>query len=294
MAIGDWYKVKVFRKSAAFTVNLNETFDIRTKTGLKNWNNPKMLYGYKSLIANGNKFNSKITLTGGYPSYKFTSDSLMSNSSVINVLAFEGDGEGENHTDSKDTWAKMKSFGKNKVVELNESNSFTVDLKAYSNGKAWENLFIGVSIKEANLPPYFKQFDYTVSDLGNSVFKVNPRLFGGIPREILSQVTSSTTSRNISVPNKSGRIHVYVGGYAGENTTVYVKSGSTVLASKYMSKGSRLLDLNIIPTTDFSGTISLSSSNGKYYFWNCGVVAYEKKQVANTGLKLYALFLEVN
>lgn len=291
--MGEWYKVRVHRKSAAFTVNLGTTFDIRTKTGMKNWNNPQMVYAYQSIIGKGDGINSSLTLTGSYPNYTFTSDSMMSNSSVINVLAYEGDGNDIQHNDGVGTtWVKMKQFRRSKVVELNESNNFQVDLKAYSDGLQWENVFAIVAIKEANLHPYFRQFDYTLSNLGNSIFKVNPRMFGCEPTNQNYAPNSTFKSKSFSVSN-CAELKVMCRGWADGGGTYSIKAGTTTLYSKYISDRNRPTDYVTHKfSQDYTGSITVAFSGGGIMN-NVGIISYQKKETTISGLKLHVLFLEV-
>ncbi len=290
-----WYKVKSFRKCGVFEVHLNENFDLREKTDMRNWENPQLLYMYKSLIAKTQGINSSLRLVGSYPNYKFISGPNMSNDSLINVLAFEGDGEGVKHIDTTNgTWKKMKFFGKHKVIELNESNNFTVDLKQFSNGTQWNNLFVGVAIKEANLHPYFRQFDYSVVNKGDSVYQINPRMFGCVPYNLNStNIASQKATINVK---DAGYIKILAHqstSYKGTGSIIMTVGNEVILTKHLAERQSDLEIADYITPNIFTGTVTISTT-GYTTINSAGTISYKKEVVEHTGLELYALFLEVN
>ena len=298
--MGEWYKVRVLRKNKVFTVNLNETFNIEEKSNMINWENPQFMYSYVKLKSNGQKFDSALNLTGTYPNYKFTSDIIMSNDSIIKVYAFEGDGDSIPKEGSvTKEWKQIQSLGKYTTVTLNKDNDFTVDLKQYSNGISWGEVETFVSIKSILIHPFFREINFNVINMGNSIYKISPTLKGCTPVEYyLTSGNNLKSSYTVSLP-KFYSLYIDTYGYARNDTTLSFFINNNVIQSEYITRGSDEVpnetsrNWEYYQEEDKDGDVTIEVSNNNI-FEGLKLTSYESKNIPVPPMELNCYFLEVN
>lgn len=171
-----WVNTTILKYFKLFEINPRQDFNIESMCDNHRFKDLKLIYSYKKVEASNYNWDSKLTLNGTYPNYRFDVNQEILNTSIIYVLAYEGDKERLfEPQQSSNSWRTITTIKRINSFKLTNANNHTIDLDRDLGGEKWnkEKITLLPLLDTINMTEYDKGYDLTMVNLGGVTYQCN-------------------------------------------------------------------------------------------------------------------------